>query len=233
MKRSTLFIALFLFSLLFLLVLPTLAQDAGATPTADNIITVITPPATDGSTVVNSNNPFAPSDPYQLPIPAADEIANKGLQSLAAMFSGLLVFIASTPLVSLLKVYIPPFNMKNKDGEYRFSADQINLFVAIVISLATWGATLIGYGKQINAAWDILFRILPVFAAATGIYIGNQVGFSMASKVRMPIVGTSRTKATSYSPLEVRLQGEVDSLREALKAAPREIPKSFTDASRV
>lgn len=215
------FLVLVLIALFFAAVFTVSADDSPeATPTVEAVVAVTQEPTGD---VVNNPNPSGnPDDPYKLPIPQPDEVANKGLEALFALFSGLITFLATTPLVSLLKVYVPPFNLKNKDGEYLFTGDQINLIVAIIISLATWGATLIGYGTQVTAAWEILFRSLPVLASVTGVYFGTQTYYNTV-KGKMPLVGYSRTDEKSYTPLEVRLQGEVDSLRSQLLRVPKDL----------
>jgi hypothetical protein len=125
------------------------------------------------------------------PVPDFEEVYSAGYAALIAVFAGLVSFLATTPLISILKS-IPPFNLKNSAGEPLLTGDQINLIIAILFSAITWGATALGYREQITTLWKLVFAMLPILAGASANYFANRKAFGVI-KGKMPIAGYSRT----------------------------------------
>ena len=151
MKSRNLFLFFFAVYIAFMLaaiVRPAHAQDA--TPTADATevvsVPVVTPAPDDNG--VNVDNP-APTEPPVFNAPNPDEVANAAFIALLAAFSTGILSPLTVVIVSLVK-RIKVGVIQNATG------DQINLAVAILLSLIMWGANRLGYGPQISTGYKLL-----------------------------------------------------------------------------
>lgn len=220
MKSRNVFLILFVVYVAFMLaaiVRPAHAQDA--TPTAgDSVITVITPAPNDSG--VNADTP-APSEPPVFNAPNPDEVANAAFIALLAAFS--------TGILSPLTVVIVSLVKRIKLGFIQAaSGDQINLAVAILLSLVMWGANRLGYGPQISTGYKLLYAVLPILMGIGGSYLTTQAAYNSV-RGKMPVVGYARTKGTPLTALEKAQKTEIERLR-GKQVNGYELPDEFTEA---
>lgn len=158
------------------------AQDAPIeTPTAEVTVAPTPEPVV---TPVPDPTP-APVVPPVFQAPDTDAVINAAFLALLAAFStGILSPLTST-LVSLVK-RIPLGIVQGASGE------QINLAVAVLLSVGMWAGSHFGFGQQVATGYQLLYAVLPILAGAGANFLSNQKVYE-ALKGNMPVIGYSRS----------------------------------------
>lgn len=159
------------------------AQDVPeVTPTAE-VTLVPTPepgPVVTPAPVPDLSPVFSAPDP--------DTVINAAFIALLAAFSTGILSPLTATIVSLVK-RIPLGIIQNASGE------QINLAVAVVLSVIMWAGSHFGFGQQIVTGYKLLYAVLPILAGAGANYLSNQKVYE-AVKGNIPVVGYSRSAGT-------------------------------------
>lgn len=190
-------LALALFTLFLLLAIPAHAQEV--TPTVDVTVESPTPEATEAPPLIIDqplDEPIAqpPSDtaPVFTP-PSPIEVLNGVILAFLSYF----VMQAASPLtaavVSLLK-RVPWVGDVDTDGNPRFSGQQLNFGVAILLSVVTWGAAALGLAGQLDTVFSLILVALPVLTGAGGNFIGNRKVFNWGVKNNVPVLSYTRSE---------------------------------------
>lgn len=133
----------------------------------------------------------APSEPIAVFSPPTPETVADGLIALMiSIFAGAMVSPVTAPVVSIVKRL--PF----LSG---FSGDQLNLAVAMVLSVLTWIAGIFGLAPQLDTLFQVIVALSPVFAGLFVNYASNQGIYQWAKGKRMPMVGYARTPTVYQS----------------------------------
>lgn len=120
--------------------------------------------------------------------PDPDAVINAAFLALLAAFSTGILSPLTATIVSLVK-RIPLGIIQSASGE------QINLAVAILLSVVMWAGSHFGFGQQIVTGYKLLYAVLPILAGAGANYLSNQKVYE-AVKGNMPVVGYSRSANT-------------------------------------
>jgi hypothetical protein len=127
----------------------------------------------------------APVEPVAVFTPPTPETVADGLIALLlSVFAGAIASPVTMPIVSVVKRL--PF----LDG---FSGDQLNLAVAMLLSVLTWLAGVFGLAPQLDTLFQVIVALSPVFAGLYVSYASNQGLYRWANSKNMPIVGFART----------------------------------------
>ncbi len=122
---------------------------------------------------------FTPPDPAV--------VWQAALTALLAMFASAIASPLTAPLVSLIK-RIPL--LKEVPGE------QINLVVAIILSVVMWGAVALGFGKEADAIYQLAYAVLPVLVSIGSGFVSTQGVYQYGVKKNIPVLGYARTPET-------------------------------------
>lgn len=224
MKSRNLFLFAFVVYIVFMLaaiITPTRAQDAEPTAEATQVISlpVVTPAPNDSGVTVDNPDSDAPPV-FQAPNP--DEVANAAFLALLAAFSTGILSPLTTLLVSLVKrIKLPIIQAA--------TGDQINLAIAVLLSLIMWGANRFGYGPQVTTGYKLLYAVLPILMGIGGSYLSSQAVYN-GVKGKMPVVGYQRTPKQAATPLESTLKAELLSIRGESVVKPSDIKQMIDDA---
>lgn len=116
--------------------------------------------------------------------PAPGDVANGALLALLSLFATAIASPLTAPIVSVLKRV--PFLQQ-------FNGDQLNLGVAMILSVVAWGAASLGFAGQIDSVYRLIFAVLPILTGAGGNFIANQSVYKFGVKRSIPVLGYSRT----------------------------------------
>lgn len=108
------------------------------------------------------------------------------LTALFAIFASAIASPLTSPIVSLVKRIPVPFIQG-------LTGDQLNLGVAGVLSLIMWGAVAVGFGKEADTVYQLIYAVLPILVGAGSNFVGNQSVYKFGVKKSIPVLGYSRT----------------------------------------
>jgi hypothetical protein len=130
--------------------------------------------------------------PVEQPPFTAPDIGDVTQAAFLALLAALSTAIASpltAVLVSILKRVPLPFVQK-------LTGDQANLIVAVILSVLTWGASLLGLTDHLNTIFKLLYAVLPIISGAAGNYLANKAMYQKVYKpAAVPIAGHSKSQA--------------------------------------
>lgn len=116
--------------------------------------------------------------------PAPPDVLNTLVTALTAALSLAIASPLTATVVSLLK-RVPAFE--------RFTAAQLNLGVASVLTMIMWGAVALGYGTQADTVYQLLYAVLPILFGVGGNFLGNKAVYEAAKRNDVPVLGYSRS----------------------------------------
>lgn len=185
-------LTLALFVLFLILASPTLAQDV-STPTSEATQEATEEPPLIIDQPIDEPIVEVPEETPPVFTPAApNDVFNGALLALFSLFASAIASPLTALIVSVLK-RVPPFNVKNADGSYKISGDQVNLFVALLLSVISWTAASIGFAGQLDSIYRIIFLVLPVLTGAGGNFVANQAVYEFGKRKNIPVLEYART----------------------------------------
>lgn len=200
------------FALFVVLVSPTLAQDVTATVEAPaetvtpEATLVVVEPTVEAPVIIDQpiDDPVVEPPTGTNPIfdpPSPLDVFNGTLLAFFSYFVSRGGSPLTAAVVSLLK-RVPYFGDVVGTDEagnplYRFNAHQLNLGVAMFLSVLVWGAAALGLSNGLNTIFELLLVSIPVLTGAGGNFIGNQKVYEWGKRKHVPILGYSRPETVT------------------------------------